>query len=60
VPFGVAYQRDEDFALASTLAAKATHDLLQGLAQLLRLLTQGLGRQGAWACNRLDESKDFF
>jgi hypothetical protein len=60
VPFGVAHQRDEDFALASTLAAKAAHDLLQGLAQFLRLLTQGLGRRGALARNRLDEAKEFF
>jgi len=60
VPFGVAHQRDEDFALAATLAAKAAHDLLQGLAQLLRLLTQGLGRRGALARKRLEESKEFF
>jgi hypothetical protein len=33
---------------------------LQGLAQLLRLLTQGLGRRGALARHRLDESKEFF
>ena len=60
MPFGVAHQRDEDFALASTLAAKAAHDLLQGLVQLLRLLTQGLGRRGAVARDRLDESQEFF
>ena len=34
VLFSLAHQRDEDFALAPALAAKATHDLVQGLAEL--------------------------
>jgi mannitol/fructose-specific phosphotransferase system IIA component (Ntr-type) len=60
VSFGGTHQLDEDFALASALATKAAHDLLQALAQLLRLLTQGLGRWRALACDRLDEAQDFF
>jgi hypothetical protein len=36
------------------------HDLLQGLAQLLRLLTHGLRWWRALARDRLDESQDFF
>ncbi len=40
VPFGLAHQRDEDFALAPTLPPKAPHNLLQGLVQLMRLVAQ--------------------
>jgi hypothetical protein len=47
MPLGLAHQFDEDFALATALLAKATHDLVQALAQLLCLLTQGLGRRRA-------------
>lgn len=46
MPLGLAHQIDEDFAMATALAAKAVHDLFQALAQLLGLLTQGLG----WRC----------
>jgi hypothetical protein len=60
VPFGFAYQLEEDFALATALATKAVHDLLQALVQLLRLLTQDLGWRRALACDRLDEAQDFF
>ena len=59
-PLGLAYQLDKDFALASALSAKTAHDLLQGLAQLLRLLPQGLCGWRALARDRLDESQDFF
>ena len=58
--FGVAHQSDKDFALASALPAKAAHDLFEGLAQLLGLLTQGLGRRRALARDRLNEAKEFF
>ena len=30
LPFGLAYQRDEDFALAPALPPKTPHDLVQG------------------------------
>jgi len=40
VPFGLAHQRDEDFALAPTLPPKAPHNLLQGLVQFMRLVAQ--------------------
>jgi len=60
VPLGFAHQFDEDFPLTSALAAKAAHGLVQVLAQFLRLLTQGLGRRGALACDRLDEAQAFF
>lgn len=60
MPLGLAHQVDEDFALATALSAKAAHDLVQALAQLLGLLTQGLGWRRAWARDRLDEAKDFF
>ena len=58
--FSFAHQLDKDFALTSALSAKTAHDLLQGLAQLLRLLTQGLCWWRALARDRLDESQDFF
>ncbi len=54
--FSFAHQRDKDFALTSALSAKTAHDLLQGLAQLLCLLIQGLGWWRALARDRLDES----
>src|SRR6516164_7622654 len=60
VPFGFAHQLDKDCALASALAAKAAHDLLQDLAQLPGLLTHGLGWRGALAHDDLDEAQDFF
>ena len=58
--FSFAHQFDKDFALASALSAKTAHDLLQGLAQLLPLLTQGLCWWRALARDRLDEAQEFF
>ena len=47
VPFGLAHQRDEDFALAPALPTKASHDLVQGLTQLTSLMVQrGRGERG--------------
>jgi hypothetical protein len=47
VPFGLSYERDEDFPLAPALATKASHDLVQGLAQLTSLGAQcGRGERG--------------
>ena len=60
MPLGLAHQVDEDFALATALSAKAAHDLFQALAQLLGLMTQGLGWRRVLVCDRLDVSKDFF
>ena len=60
VPFGLAYQLDEDFALAPALTAKAVHDLVQALVQLLRLGFQGRGGEGALLGNPFDEVKVFF
>jgi hypothetical protein len=60
VPFRFTHQFDEDLALTSALAAKATHDLFQGLTQYLCVLTQGLGRRRAVARDRLDKAKEFF
>ena len=60
MPLGLAHQLDEDLALAAALSAKAVHDLFQGPAELLALVTQGLGRRGALARDRLEESQGFF
>jgi hypothetical protein len=38
VSLGFTHQFDEDFALASALAAKTAHGLVEGLAQLLRVV----------------------
>src|SRR5712691_628851 len=58
--FGVTDQLDEDFALASALAAEAAHDLLQGLAHRTHLGAQGLGRWGPLTGDTLDEAQHFF
>ncbi len=60
MPFGLADQLDEDFALAPALTAKAVHDLGQALVQLLRVGFQGRGGEGALLGNPCDEVKVFF
>jgi hypothetical protein len=60
VLFGLADQLDEDFALAPALAAKAPHDLLQGLLQLLSRVFQSWSWEGALLADPLDEVEDFF
>ena len=60
VLFGLAHQFDEDFALAPALPAKATHDLLQVLAQLMRLVCQCGGGESALPGDPLDELQAFF
>ena len=60
VLFGLAHQRDEDFALAPAPAAKATHDLVQGLVELLSGVLQARGRARALLADALDEVQEFF
>ena len=60
VPFGLAHQLDEDFALAPALTAEASHDFLQTLMQLMSLRAQGGGGASALAADALDEMKGFF
>ena len=60
VLFGLAHQRDEDFALAPALAAKATHHLLEVLAQLMYLVCQRGGGESALPGDPLDEVEAFF
>jgi hypothetical protein len=58
--FGLAHQRDEDFALAPALTAKAPHDLLEGLVQRMSGGLQSRGRDRALLTDALDEGQDFF
>ena len=60
VLFGLAHQRDEDFALAPAPAAKATHDLVQGLVELLSGVLQARGRARALLADPLEEVQHFF
>jgi len=57
---GLAHQRDQDFALAPALAAKATHDLVQGLVEFLSGVLQSRGRERALLADPLDEVQHFF
>ena len=54
------HQRDEDFALAPALTAKAPHDLLQGLVQGMSGGLQSRGRDRALLADALDEVQEFF
>ena len=60
VTLGLTHQFDEDFALASTLAAETSHDFLQTLIALKRLRAQGRGGSGALLADSLDDMKVFF
>jgi hypothetical protein len=60
VPFGLARQADEDFALASTLTAEASHDFLKTLMQFICLRAQGCGGFGALLADARDDMKAFF
>lgn len=60
VPFGLSYERDEDFPLAPALATKASHDLVQGLAQRTSLGAQcGRGARGSLR-DPFNELESFF
>ncbi len=60
VPFGLAHQRDEDFALAPALPTKTPHDLLQGLVQRMRLVAQWGRGERRLPRDPLDELQAFF
>jgi hypothetical protein len=52
--FGLAHQLHEDFALTSALAAKAAHDFLQVVLELLGLALQR-GRSGDAGRDELED-----
>ena len=56
----LAYQRDEDLALAPALPAKATPDLLEVLAQLMHLVCPCGGGESALPGDPLDALQAFF
>jgi hypothetical protein len=58
--FSLAHQLDEDFALAPALPAKAPHDLLEVLAQLMHWVCQCGGGESALPGDPLDELQAFF
>ena len=58
--FSLAHQGDEDFALAATLAAKAAHDLGEGVLQALGLVLELGGPVVALLRDVVDERERFF
>jgi len=58
--FGLTHQRDEDFAVAPTLAAKAPHALLQRLVESLSGGLQSRGRDRALRADAFEEVQEFF
>lgn len=58
--FSLAHQADKDFALATALAAKAAHDLREGVMQGVGLRFQRGRCRGAVRRDGPDELEDFF
>lgn len=58
--FCLPHQRDENLLFASTLAAKAPHDLLQRLVEFLGGALQARVWQGARRADTFKEVQEFF